>query len=238
MVGLTVSSHIEARVLAEKATQLDPDYAYAWAILGFTYWLDGRAGFTGDADTKFARAAEIAERVLALDDSVSWSFALSAMVAAAQGRQDEGVKIARRGIELYPGNADVRAFLAFALLHTDNYREAEESTRAAMSLNPFYPIWYRGCLMRALAFLDEFDEALTLADEVVEIQPAHVQAWLYSAYIYGETGRDVEANKAISEVRRLAPNLRVHHMPGMLLIRDLAALKRFSDGLRKAGLPE
>ena len=109
------SDYLEARVLAEKATRLDPDYAYAWATLGFTYWWDGRLGYTKESDAKFARANEIAERAMALDDTVSWSIGLSAMVAAPLNRHDEGVDVARRGIELYPGNADVRAFLAFAL---------------------------------------------------------------------------------------------------------------------------
>jgi adenylate cyclase len=234
----TSSDYLEARVLAEKATELDPDYAQAWAILGFTYWWDGRLGYTGDTDAKFARADEFAERAMALDDSASWSIGLSALAAAPLGRHDEGVKIARRGIELYPGNADVRAFLAFALMHAGHYREAAEHFHAAMSLNPFYPVWYRNGLARTLTFLDEFDEALTLWDEILEIEPANLLAWLLRAYICGQTGREGDAGKAISEVRRLAPNVRARDMPGLMLMNDAAAMKRFSDGVRKAGLPE
>ena len=51
--------------------------------------------------------------------------------------------MARRGIELYPRSADVRAFFAFAPMHSGNYREAEQNFRAAVTLNPFYPNWYR-----------------------------------------------------------------------------------------------
>jgi adenylate cyclase len=236
--GFTSSSYLEARASAEKATELDPDYAHAWATLGFTYWWDGRLGYTGDSDAKFARAAELAEHAMALDDSVSECIGLSTMVAAPLGRHDEGVKIARRGIELYPGSADVRAFLAFALLHAGNYREAVEHFRAAMALNPFYPNWYRNGLARTLIFLDEFDEALALSDEILRIEPAFLQAWLQRAYIYGETGREADADKAIQEVCRLAPNLRLGDVPGLLLINDARATRRFIDGLRKAGLPE
>ncbi len=232
------SGYLEARALAEKATELDPDYALAWAILGSTYWFDGRLGYTGDSDAKLARAAKLAERAMALDDSLSWSIGLSAVVAAPLGLYDEGVAVARRGIELYPGNADVRAFLAFALMFAGNFREAEEQFRTAMSLNPFYPVWYCNGLVRTLTFLDEFDEALTLGDEVLEMAPAHLQAWLHRAYIYGEIGRDDDASKAMLEIRRLHPDLRIRHMPRMLLVNDATATKRFIDGLRKAGLPE
>ena len=67
---LTPSSHLEARTWAEKATELDPDYAHAWATLGFTYWWEGRFDYTGGRDAKFARAAELADR--AMRHSVRW----------------------------------------------------------------------------------------------------------------------------------------------------------------------
>jgi TolB-like protein/Flp pilus assembly protein TadD len=232
------SDYLEARVLAEKATRIDPNYAYAWATLGFTYWWDGRLGYTEDSDAKFVRANEIAVRAMALDDTVSWSIGLSAMVAAPLNRHDEGVDVARRGLELYPGNADVRAFLAFALLHAGNYREAAEHFRAAMSLNPFYPNWYRNGLARTLICLDELDEALALSDEILDIEPGFLQAWLQRAYIYGQTGREADSRNAIHEVRRLAPNLRVGHLPGLQLINDAPAEQRFLDAIRKAGLPD
>ena len=119
-----------------------------------------------------------------------------------------------------------------------NFREAEEQFRAAMSLNPFYPVWYLNGLVRTLTFLDEFDEALILGDEVLELAPAHLQAWLHRAYIYGEIDREEDARKAMLEVRRLHPDLRVRHMPRMLLVNDATITNRFVEGLRKAGLPE
>jgi adenylate cyclase len=232
------SSYLEARVLAEKATKLDPDYAFAWAILGLTYWFDGRLGFTGDTDSKFARAAELAEHAMALDASDSWCVGLSALVAAAQGRHDEGVAIARRGIELYPGNADVRGYLGLVLMHAGNYREAVVHSQAAMSLNPIYPNWYRATLARALTFLDEFDEALTVLGEILETEKAHFLSLLFRAYIYGRSDREPAARIEIAEVRKIAPNLCVSHLPSLMMTADTAALKRFSAVVREAGLPE
>ena len=230
--------YLEARVMAEKATRLDPDYAYAWAALGFTYFWDGRLGYTEDSNSKFVRANEFSERAMTLDDTVSWSIGLSALVAAPLNRPDEGVDVARRGVELYPGSADVRAFLALALLHAGHYREAAEHLRAAMALNPFYPTWYRNGLARALVFLDELDEALVFCDEILGLEPDFLQAWLLRAYICGQTGREADSHSAVHEIRLLAPNLRVGHLPGLLLIDDSPARQRFLDGLREAGLPE
>ena len=175
---------------------------------------------------------------MALDDTVSWSNGLSAMVAAALGRHEEGIAIARRGVELYPGNADVRAFFAYSLFHAGNYGAAVDHYRAAMSLNPFYPNWYRNGLARTLSLVGEFAEALTILDEIIESEPTHIQGWLLRAYVLGQIGRTSDAETAIEEVAKLAPNLRLGHLIGLQLIKDADALKRFTDGLRAVGLPE
>ncbi len=138
---------------------------------------------------------------------------------------------------LGPGNANVRAFFATALFHAGHHRESVEHFRAAMALNPFYPNWYRNGLTRALIFRDALDEALALCDEILDIDPEFLQAWLLRAYIFGQTGREADSHDAIQEVRRLAPNLRIVHLPGLLLIADAPATQRFLDGIRKAGLP-
>ena len=81
-------NYLEARVLADKSTKLDPDYAYAWEALGFTYFWDGRLGYTEETEAKFVRANEFGERAMALDDTVSWSIGLSALVAGPLNRHD------------------------------------------------------------------------------------------------------------------------------------------------------
>jgi adenylate cyclase len=236
--GFVTSGFEEAQSLAKKATELDPEYALAWAALGCTHWMDARFDITGDSKAKFTHANELAERAMALDDSASWCIGLSAMVAAPLGRYDEGVEIARRGIELHPSNADIRSFFGFVLTNAGYYHEAEEQFRAAMSLNPFYPQWYRGSLARALLFCDEFDEAEAHLDEAIKIEPTYFPGLIFRAYVYGQTGRDAEAAKDIATVRRIAPELTCRQMPGFLLIRDEAAVDRFIEGMREAGMPE
>jgi len=229
---------LEARALAEKALQRDPNYAYAWATLGLTFWYDGRLGYTADSEAKFARADECAKRAMALDDTLSPAIALSVHLAGITGHVQEGVAIARRGLELYPGNADVRGMLGFALIRAGDYHEAAGHLRAAMSLNPFYPNWYRNGLGRALMVLGEFDQALVLAEETLNTEPANIVSWIHKAYMFGQIGRSGEAEAAIRELTQITPNLRLKHVPGMLMINDATATQRIVDGLRKVGFPE
>ncbi len=232
------TDYLEARVLAERAVERDPNYAYAWATLGLIYWWDSRLGYTGETEAKLIRANEYAERAMALDDTLSWVIGLNVHVAVSQGREQDALAIALRGVEFNPGNADIRAFLALSLTHTEKYRESIRHLNAAMSLNPFYPNWYRYSLTRNLMILGEFEEALVILDEVLSVEPANLGSWVCKAYMFGEIGRTGEAEAAIREVGQLAPNLRLTHVPKFLVIKEATATQRIVDGLRKVGFPE
>jgi len=232
------SSYLDVRNLAEKAANLDPDYALAWAMVAFSHWYEGRLGYTGDTGAKFAHADELAQRALTFDESAPWVIGINALLAAPLGRSEEGVEIARRGVERNPSNADARFFLGYALTSAGHYGEAEEHLRAAISLNPFCPNPYLGSLSRVLLCLGQFDEALALCDEVLKKEPTNLLGWVNRAAICGQSGRAAEAQESVREIRRLAPNLRVGHLPGILLVSDPEILQRYTDAVRDSGLPE
>ena len=237
LMGFTPTDYLEARDLAKRAIELDPNYALGWATLGFSYWWDGRLGYTGDAQPKFEQAAEHAERAMALDDSLSWAIGLRALSAQTLGRTQDGIDIAERGLELNPSNADVRCFLAYAVMYAGRFDEAKEHFRAAISLNPFQPVWYLNGLHRALVFIGEFEESLEIADKIINVQPANILSRLLRAFVYEQSDRLSDAREVISEVRQLAPRVRVQDMPSVLMISDKAAMQRLMDSVRKSGLP-
>ncbi len=232
------SDFLEARTLAERAIKLDPNYAYAWATLGFTWWWDGRLGYTGESESKFRRAEEYAKKAMEIDSTVSWAIGLTAMAAAPLGRYEEAIEDARRGVALYPSNADIRGFLAFTLLHACQFEEAIQHYSAAMASNPFYPIWYITGYSTSLRALGRFDEALELADEVIGRQADHLQSWLTRAYVYQQRGQLPQAPATISEIQRIAPNFRVRNLGGLYLLKDQAEIAKVAAGLREAGLPD
>jgi adenylate cyclase len=234
------TDYLEARALAERAVARDPGYAYAIATLGFTWWWDGRLGYTGDSHAKFERAAEYARRAMEIDDSVSFAIGLTVMAAAPLGGEREALEIARRGFADQPGNADIRAFLAYALLHCGEYEEALEHLQAAMQLNPFAPIWYRNGLTRALYLTGRSKEAGVVIDDNLATDNSNIQAWLMRGLVLRDLGRRDEARAGVSEARRLAPDLRVSHIPQLMLIHhsDEKSIDMLKSGLADLGLPE
>lgn len=234
------SDYLEARSMAERAIKIDPNYAYAWATLGFTWWWDGRLGYTGDSQAKFERADEYAQKAMELDSTVSWAIGLSCLAAAPLGRFEEPIAAARRGVELYPSNADVRAFLAYTYLHAGRYAEAIPHYRAAFTLNPFPPLWYLTGLSRALRANGDFEEVLVLIDEIQRREPAHIQSWLTRAYVMQRLGKSDEAGAAVGRVLQIAPNFRLSHIWGLFLgdEREPERQRELADTLRAAGVPD
>lgn len=83
----------------------------------------------------------------------------------------------------------------------------------------------------------KFDDALSIMDEILDIEPTVFQAWLQKAAILHQLGRYDDAEYAVREVVQIAPNLRLSSISNLYMINDKAGLERFKDALRQAGLP-
>ena len=184
---LNASDHVGAGELAEKAVEIDPNYAAAWALLAWTHHMDWRLGLGGDSAATFERAAALAEKAMSLDDCNPYAIGISTSVVAASGRHDKGIEITSRGLDLLPGNADVRCYRSYALMNVARYEEAVENFRAALALNPLAPNWYQGGYARALLCLGRFDEALRITDQILAEEPSFYYAWLHRIFIYQKT---------------------------------------------------
>ncbi len=184
---LNASDHVGARELAEKAVEIDPNYAAAWALLAWTHHMDWRLGLGGDSAATFERAAALAEKAMSLDDCNPYAIGISTSVVAASGRHDKGIEITSRGLDLLPGNADVRCYRSYALMHVARYEEAVENFRAVLALNPLAPNWYLGGYARPLLCLGRFDEVLRITDQILAEEPSFYYAWLHRIFIYQKT---------------------------------------------------
>ena len=232
------ADHVRARELAARAANLDPDYALAWAIMGFTYWYGARAAFDDDAQASLARAAELAAEALALDETNPWALGLSMLVQISLGDIDQSLAMGRRLISLYPGSADSRARYAFALLSGGRPHEAVLMVKDAMRLNPLQPFRYQGTLARALDVGGQTEESLKVADAILARQPKMFPVVLLRTGILAREGREQEAKEAMADLRRISPNFRLSHVKGHFMLQDEGYVATITEALRMAGLPE
>ena len=234
----TPADHAKARELAEQATNLDPDYALAWALLANIHWWGARGAFDEDAESGLARAAELTAKAIALDETNPLALAMSMLLQLPLGNFDESLAAGKRLISLYPGSADLRAWYALALVQCGQRQEGLAMVKDAMRLNPRHPTWYQVLLAGALDFSGHPEEALEALEGPLAQQPDFFAAVVFRTGILAREGREKEAKEAMTDLRRINPNFRLAHVQGYFMSRDQEYVAAFSEALRKAGLPE
>src|SRR3990170_4226052 len=114
------------------------------------------------------------------------------------------------------------------------------SRAQAMRLSPLDPEMYRMQAGMAVAhlFAGRFDEASSWAGKSFRDLPTFLMVVALIAASHALAGRTDEARRAMQHLRQLDPALRISNITDFIPIHRPQDLAIFSEGLRKAGLPE
>ena len=179
-----------------QATQLQPDYALAWAGLS-SYYGAGAMDFYLDPRQALPLSVAAARKAVELDPSLP-----EAHVAFAAAKYwitdwnlDAALNEANRAIELDPKHALAFHLRSKLLIQQNRYQEGVEMERKSMEIDPFANPW-----AMAYAFLTarHFDEAITDAKQRVE---AHPDPFLWSILSEAYRGKhmDKESEQALEK---------------------------------------
>ena len=147
-----------AIALFERAVEIDPAYAAAWAALGGAYNIKGSFLSLPELEHK---AIERLRRALALNPSLANAHVWLAASLLALGQVDEGIEELRAAERLDPENADVHVSLARSYwMWRGMVREGIDQLRIAISLNP-----EAGYAYLQLSFLEALNGNLAAAEE-------------------------------------------------------------------------
>jgi tetratricopeptide (TPR) repeat protein len=234
----TKQTHLKARGLFDQAIGLDPEFAAAYAEKSMTYFAGFIMPMTRSSKVLEA-SVEIAERAVALDDSLPLAHARLGWAYFANQRHDEAIAAARRAIALGPNDAESHAQLGNILNWSGQPREAIGLIEKAMRLNPHYPFYYLFYLGHSHYLLENREKSIELMKRVVTRAPNFLPVRRHLAVLYQEVGLAAEANAQTAEVLRIFPGASIEDSRARCLyIHDPKLLGRFFDGLRKSGMPE
>jgi adenylate cyclase len=235
---LTREDNTKARELHRRATQLDPNYPGAWDALAWTHFIDARFGWSDSRQASMLRAAELAQKALALDQSRPRTYALLGMLQLMTGNHDQAVALGQKAVALSPSGAEVAAFLALTSTYTGEVERSIALIEKAMRLSPYYPDWYRWTLGRAYRLMGRQEEAVAALATRLDHSPDSVAPRVELVAAYMEMGREAAARAEAAEVLRINPGFSVHEWMVMPPYKDAAIAKREMGALRRAGLPE
>jgi TolB-like protein/Flp pilus assembly protein TadD len=196
-----------AMQMYERAIQLDPDFALAYAGIAHVCGLLVETSGGGDqgAVEKGLRAAE---RAFVLQNDLPEALAARARMAYAQKQYDDAIRWARKAIELKPDTEGAYGALGRALYESDRSKEAAAiADRAIAATGDDYNVYIPYQL--ALVKIGDKDGATKLSEKFVSVLERQIQmvpedarAHVLLAGSYGTLGRSreavVEVEKAVA----------------------------------------
>jgi class 3 adenylate cyclase/Tfp pilus assembly protein PilF len=224
----------QTRRMFEKAIELAPKIADAYAGLGFTYYEQWARLWSQEPQT-LERAFELAKKAISLNDSLSTAYNLLSHVYLWRKQHGQAIAEQERAIALNPNNADNYADLADTLVWAGRPEEALGLVEKAMRLNPHYPVRYSVTLGFAYSAMERYEEAMATLKRALTRSPDHFGIHLTLAAFYTELGQEKEARWHVSEALRINPELSIEDLRQRL---PAGLPERGIDALRKAGLPE
>jgi adenylate cyclase len=232
----TKEDNVQARQMAEKALELDPQYAQAYHLLGAIHFSDSLFLWSLDPRQSLEQALELGRKAAALDDSLPIVHGLLGLVYLNKKQHEQAIAEAERAIALNPNYADGYVLLGIIRCNVGRPEEALESIKKGMRLNPYYPDWYVFNLGNAYRLLGRTEEAIAAHRDALIRNPNLLLAHLGLAGIYSELGREEEARAAAAEVLRISPKFSLEMWKQRSPQKDPIILERQIAALRKAGL--
>ena len=230
-----------AKAFAEKAVELDPDYAVAIGFIGWMYLNEYRYGWGDEPERSFKVAEEMAHKAIAINSSTATAYALLSRIYVLRKQYEQAVAAAERSIALEPNDPSMVNSYAITLIYVGRLKEAVVMTKKAMRLHPHYPAWFPITLGRAYYYLEEYEKSMNAFREVVQRRPDWPSPRIFLAAIYVAAGKEKQAHPEVRKLLEREPNFsaRQYVKSGYFIgPNDKAVQTLFLERLLKAGLPE
>ena len=232
----TKEDNATARRLFEEVIVLDPEYADAYNLLGWTYWWDARFGWVDSRAESIKMAYKYFQKALELNDTLDTAHLGISSVYFMQGEHEKAIAIVEQAIALNPNGANNYIGLAGMVGSLGRWDESIELAKKAIRLHPFAPVTYYHFLGRAYFMTGQYDEAIATLKKSLHNNPNYLPAHAFLAACYSSLDRQPEAAAAADEVRRIDPKFNLESYAKTLLYKNKADIERYIAALRKAGL--
>jgi adenylate cyclase len=206
-------ANVQARQMFERARELDPTYAEAYAGLGRTYLNEWFFQWNPNRAQTLERALELSQRAITMDDSLSLPHLLLGHVYLWNKQHDQAIAELRQAITVDPNFSDNYLELGIILVFAGQPEQAIESIKKGMRLNPRYSGPYPANLGWAYRIAGRCEEALPPLKEAITLAPNFLPAHTVLAGCYAESDTPRKAGGLMSGVASKAITRVCHYGP-------------------------
>jgi TolB-like protein/Flp pilus assembly protein TadD len=219
----------------EQAISLDPDFALAYAGLGYAWLL--LPEYSPSIDRKLTRdsSKSAIARALEIDPNLSEGLAFmgwSKMVHEYEWQSAE--RLLRRAIEIKANNSDALHWLSHVMSFQGRHEEAIATARMAVEIDPYSPLMNMNL---AYILMDDkrFDETAVYREITLQLRTSYTELWRNTWLTFmragdfanatvavvnwaGGTGRNVDEARQLGEIlEKSHASGEMAHFPAQLL---------------------
>jgi adenylate cyclase len=232
---ITKDDNAEALRLLDKAIEMDPEFAEAYAWKACTLGQALARGFGDDKADLFARDVEACERALSLDENNFECHWIMCEVRMMVGRLEDAELHHQKAFDLNSNDPRVVAQRSELLTWLGRPLEGVDWARQAMRLDPYNAAGRAHLLGRALYLSGNYMEAI---EAFRQIRAPSFKHHAEIAACHALFGSDEKARQHAAEVLRLQPNFTIAGHMESLPFKEASDRETYREGLIKAGLPE
>ncbi len=235
---LTPGENTEAQRLLQRAADMDPGFAPAFAALAYSHYLDVILAFRDNGSEDLQKARQAALRAVEIDVRDATGHCVLGRVHTALGDHSAAVAELETAIDLNPSFALAHYGLALCLMFTGHSEAAIPEFELAEQLSPHDPVVWVFQAVRAAAHsaLGQFQQAEECARRASRHPRASFWAYAHLAQALAGQGKSEEARAAVSTLLEMQPDFSPEFFERIWPNTDRTFLAAYFDLLREAGL--
>ena len=225
-------SNALARQLAQEAIALDPDYPWAYYVLGRSHMMDVWVRASKSPKESIGKAIELVQKAIALDNTNADAHSVLGFLYSMTKQYDKAIAQAEKAVALDPNSAWGHFLMGKTLFFAGRSEESIPEYKIAIRLNPIPPNSHLWSLGLSYAYTGKYEEAITWCEKAVRQAPDSLLDRMMMAVVYSLSGRDEEARAEAAEVLRIQPKFSIKKSR----YKRKTDRELFDGALRKAGL--
>ena len=228
----------EAQALLRRATEIEPSYARAHAVLGWAVWWAALCYWWPDTREGYRQAAMHAEDAIRFDSAEPWARMILGLSLSTARHHERALVELKTALDINPNFALGWTALGWALLRAGQFEAAIAETSKPLRMSPMDSFAGIYTTIHGLALLGarRFSDARPFLHAAVAAFAEYSGHYNTLISCCGHLGLIEEARTFIEARNRVGPPIRVG-----VLRRNLGGFAHcdvFVEGLLKAGVPE
>jgi tetratricopeptide (TPR) repeat protein len=195
ILGSSAKNNQEAMKAFDKAIELDPNYASAYAGRAAIYIWWGQ----------YSKALKESEQAIKLDPNLPWGFNLRGCAHTGLMNYQEAIQDFNKALELSPKYIWPYCNRSWTYFMLKDYQKALEDANKAIELDPEFSSAYvrRG---RALTSLNNLQDAVQSFDKAIELDPTYSWSFYQRGFVFLKLGKNEQALEDLKKAASLGNN--------------------------------